>query len=422
MNLASEQAAVPAGTTGRHAMVVHAYYPLGETRVEREAQALLEQGIQVDVICLRDAGERPVEWVDGVQVFRLPVRRSKRRGFAIQLLEYLAFFTLASIRLIGLTARRRYQVIQAHNLPDFLIFCGLVPRWLGTRLILDIHDLMPEFMAARLNRSLDSWPVRLVRWQEALACRFADHVITVSEPWRQTLGRRGVPLEKISVVMNVADERIFSYQGSQGSQGSPGGRPAGPPEDGTLRLIYHGTIVHRYGLDLAVRAVHQLRERIPGIHLTILGKGDFVEPLRQMVAEFNLEDQVTILDELRPAAELPALIRAADLGIVPYRNDPFTDGLLPTKLMEYAALGLPAVAARTTAIETFFGGTMVHLFEPGDIDDLARGLVTLVEDPAYLAQLAQGCRRFNEQYNWTRIGAAYVNLVRRLGRFRPAAA
>ena len=83
-------------------MVVHAYYPLGETRVEREAHALIDQGYEVDVICLKVSGDLSNETINGVGIHRLPVSRHKKSGRFIQLLEYLAFFILASIKLSAL--------------------------------------------------------------------------------------------------------------------------------------------------------------------------------------------------------------------------------------------------------------------------------------------------------------------------------
>jgi glycosyltransferase involved in cell wall biosynthesis len=392
-------------TSKCHGMVVHAYYPLGETRVEREAQALVRQSYEVDIICLRKDGELPVESVGGVTVYRLPVQRHKGHGLAMQMLEYLVFFALAFAKLVALHRRRQYRVVQVHNLPDFLVFAALWPKLRGARVILDLHDLMPEFYAARFGGSLARWPVRLVRWQERLSCRFADHVITVSEHWRRTLIERGVPAHKCSVVMNVADEGIFHWQENNHHHS----------RSSKFQLIYHGTVVQRYGLDLAIQAVDRVRHEIPDIHLLILGKGEYIDTLARMTQELNLNHHVTIVNDLRPAAELPEIIRAADAGIVPYRNDVFTDGLLPTKLMEYAALGLPAIAARTTAIEAYFSDTMVEFFRPGDVDDLARCIHTLRNSPQRMAELARGSATFNQRYNWARLGADYVALVERLG-------
>jgi glycosyltransferase involved in cell wall biosynthesis len=180
-------------------------------------------------------------------------------------------------------------------------------------------------------------------------------------------------------------------------------------------MIYHGTLVDRYGLDLAIRAVDQVKHEIPNIHLTLIGRGHAVPKLQQLIQELDLTKYVTLHTRMRPAEKLPAIIRTADLGIVPYRNDVFTDGLLPTKLMEYAALGLPAIAARTSAIEATFSDSMVDFFEPGDVNDLTRCILELFRNPDRLEELRRGSAKFNQRFNWPKISAEYVALVDRLG-------
>ena len=64
-----------AGPALRYCMVVHGEYPLGETRVQREAQTLVDDGFDVDVICLRQGDEPRSEIVAGIQIYRLPLRR-----------------------------------------------------------------------------------------------------------------------------------------------------------------------------------------------------------------------------------------------------------------------------------------------------------------------------------------------------------
>jgi glycosyltransferase involved in cell wall biosynthesis len=383
-------------------MVVHAYYPLAETRVQREAETLVRAGFDVDVICLRDEGERPRDRWGGVEIHRLRAGVDKR-VLAAQLLSYLRFFVLATCRLTRLHLRRPYATVQVHNLPDFLVFCALVPKLRGVPVILDLHDLMPEFFAGRFAPDR---PVvaQIIRWQERLACRFADHVITVSEHWRQALVDRGVPAARCSVVMNLADERIFHPPARPGPSRS---RSSGAP----FRLLYHGTVTHRYGLDLAVRAVARLRDDITGIRLTILGQGDQMPELVDLVRELRLDGHVDLQDRLLPAEALPEVIAAADLGVVPYRDDVFTDGLVPTKLLEYAAMALPCVAARTTAIETTFGDSVVAYSAPGDVEALACTIRELWQDPAAAERLAAGSRRFTERHSWARAGRDYASLV-----------
>ena len=391
----------------RHCMVVHAHYPLAETRVQREAEALIAAGYTVDVICLRGEGEAARERYRGVDVHRLPVGVDKS-SLGRQFLSYLRFFALATIRLSKLHLRRPYRSVQVHNLPDFLVFCALLPRLRRVPVILDLHDLMPEFFVARFGSGRWCMLARLIRRQERLACRFADHVITVSEHWRRVLIDRGVPSERCSVVMNVADERIF------------GPRPSAGPRGSDFRLIYHGTVTERYGLDLAIRAVDLVKDEIPGIHLTILGKGDHMPALKELRRRLGLEAFVDLRDSYMLAEDLPEFLSSADVGLAAYRNDVFTDGLLPTKLMEYAALEIPCIAARTSAIEAYFGDTMVELFAPGDVDDLARCIRELWQSPDRRAELARRSRRFTERYNWRRVSGDYVELVRSLpSRVRP---
>jgi len=396
----------------RHCMIVFAPYPLGETRVQREAEALIKHGYGVDVIAIGLPGEPIQDEYKGVKIYRekyrLPGFFSKGSGLLVKFLKYIRFFFNAGYRVTQLNRRNHYSSIQVHNLPDFLVFCALLPKLQGVPVLLDLHDLMPEFYSGRFGQG-NSFAARLIRLQERLACRFADHVITVSEHWRQALIRRGVPETKCSVVMNLADESIFTPSTRSEVQ---------PDQNGSFRLIYHGAIVDRYGLDLAVKAVDLVKGEIPGIHLSLIGRGEFLPRIIQMVKELHLERHVSI-EDLHIAEELPQMICACHLGIVPYQNDVFTDGLLPTKLMEYAALGLPAVAARTTAIKAYFSDANTEFFEPGNVDDLARCITLLYHNPDRLAELARGSENFNRRYNWARISEEYVALVDRLNGSAP---
>jgi len=254
-----------------------------------------------------------------------------------------------------------------HNLPDFLVFAAWFPKLLGATLILDLHDLMPEFFAARSGRSIKSWLVRLVIWQERLSCRFADQVITVTQLWRQTLIRRGLPQSKVSVVMNVPDDLVFRRNGRPTSRG-----------DSTFRLFYHGALAKHNGVDLILGAVARLQNECPNLHLCIHSgvTGHQKDELVALANRLGITDRVDFSGELLAVSELPKLIGTADVGLVPYRNDVFADGILPTKLMEYVALGLPVIAARTSAIATYFDDTMVQFFQPGDVEDLTRSTVS----------------------------------------------
>jgi len=393
----------------RHCMVVFAHYPHAETRVQREAEALLDHGYEVDVICLGTRKEAAVDTHYNVTIHRVPMARVRRKSLIAQFLDYIVFFVLALVKLAKLNLQRHYNVVQVHNLPDFLVFAALIPKLTGSRVILDLHDLMPEFYQGRFKQASNNFLMHLIFLQENLSCRFADHVITVSEHWRQALIKRGVPPEKCSVVMNLADPRIFRPLSA---------KDASPKDNNRFRLFYHGTLPERYGLDLVLQAMDRVRHQIPEIHLEIVGHGEHRKTLERMAEDLNLRENHVQFGPAVPAEQLPSLIAAADIGVVPYRDDVFTDSLLPTKLMEYAVMGLPSIVARTSAISTYFDETMVQFFTPGDVEDLARCILTLYSDRKRLAQLARAAEEFNQRYNWPAQSAEYVGLVDQLAQCR----
>ena len=281
----------------------------------------------------------------------------------------------------------------------------MIPKLGGTPVILDLHDLMPELFAARAGVGMRNRLVRAVAWQERVSCRFADHVITVTDGWRETLIQRGVPPHDVSVVMNVADSRLFRP-----------GSPATAARNGEgFHLIYHGTFTHRYGVDLIIHAVDRVREDIPDVRLTLLGAGETREALIELTRSRDLEEQVRFSEDMVEADRLPSAIRSADVGIVPNRSNVFTDGILPTKLMEYVAMGVPVIAARTPTVAAYFDDSMIEFFEPGDPDDLAAHIRLLYRDRERLEELSRNSAVFNRRYSWESIARRYCDLIDRLG-------
>lgn len=390
----------------KHCMVVYAAYPHYETRVQREAEALIAHGHEVDLICPRYKDDSAQEHHGGVTIHRVNLRWERKKGLAAQFGQYLKFFILTSFKLFSLDLKRRYDVIQCHNVPDFLVFAAVPPKLLGARVILDLHDLMPEFYQGRFKQSSHKLLLRLIYLQERWACRFADHVITVTKHWRQTLIERGVPPEKCSVVMNLADPRIFQLLSSD---------EAAAYKNDHFNLFYHGNMPENYGLEMIIQAVARLRDRIPQIRLIFVGGGPFLWRLKEIAAELKLDEKVVEFNDGVPAEKLKGYFLRADVGVVPYRNDIFTDSLLPTKLLEYAVSGLPTIAARTTAIAEYFDDSMVKYFQPCDQEDLENSILLMVNDPGIREKYAQGILKFNQLHNWRDESTNYVAIVERLG-------
>ena len=383
----------------RHCMIVDNSYP--DIRVEREGRALVARGHEVDVICARIGDEPRYEVIDGITVHRLPVRRQRGMGLARQMIEYVAFTAWAAAELVRLHLRRRYDVVQVHNVPDFIVFAALPAKLSGRPVVLDLHDLMPEFFASRFGGRMDGAKMRLVRWLERISIGFADQVITVTDLWRESLVERGFDRGRIAVVMNVPDETLYARREPQLRAGTP------------LTVMYHGTLTHRYGIDLLIRAVDEARTRIP-LRLVLHGRGEMVPEIERLIDELGLGDTIDFTTTRLSSADLADKIAAADLGVVPNRNDVFTDGILPTKLMEYAALGVPAIVARSSATELYFSDEMVRYVAPGDAAAIADAIVELGNDPQRRLEMATRAQHFTSEHPWSAEAAGYTRLIETL--------
>jgi glycosyltransferase involved in cell wall biosynthesis len=390
-------------------MIVQSYCP-DDPRVAREAEALAARGTRVDVLCLRDRGQRVSEVVHGVRYLRLPIRR-RRGGKARYFFEYAAFFFLGFAASTVLALRRRYDIFQAHNFPDVLVFCGIAHQMRGAKIVLDLHDLMPELFMAKFGLAPTSLPARLLRFQERLSYDFADLAITTSLAFERALLERSRDGKKLCLVHNSPDERLFPEPSA----------PA-PRRVGRFQLIYNGVIAHRSGPDVALRALAIVRPEIPGVRLEFFGSGDTLEDCVRLARELSLEDIVAFHGQI-PFADMPPHIAEADLGIIPNRRNPFTSRNFPTRIFEFLRMRKPSVVAKTQGVVDYFDEDGLLYFEPGDERDLARAILEAYRDPEKTRVLLERGLHVYERYRWETEKARYLRLLDDLarGRLVPAA-
>lgn len=371
-----------------------------DPRVRREAEALVDAGHRVRFLACRQAGEPARETIAGVDVVKVPGLRHGRRSAIGYLLDYAAFFVALAAHLTW--SARRYDLVHVNNMPDFLVFAAWLPRLLGRPVIHDVHDLMPEIYEEKFGVPATHALVRALRLQERWAVRFASAVLTVEERLRATLASRaGVPPAKVHVLMNLPDDRRFA-------------RRASPPAHGRERfvVVYHGTLARRLGLDLAIEAAARVRDRIPGLELRIVGAGEERGALLDLRARLGLESAVTFSEGFVPVERIPETIADADVAVIPLRACSGTDVMLPTKLLEYVATGIPCIVPRTCTIGRYFDEDMVEYFTAGDVGALADALLRLYASPERRSALAANAHaRFGAKYAWSTHRQVYVQLV-----------
>jgi glycosyltransferase involved in cell wall biosynthesis len=177
---------------------------------------------------------------------------------------------------------------------------------------------------------------------------------------------------------------------------------------------YHGLIASRHGLVNAVDALAKLRLEVPGARMQILGSGDGLVELRARVDELGLADAVALPTTLLPITEMPAVLEQANFGLVPSQRDPWTDEVLPTKLLEYAALGIPVITFRNPVIERYFPEDSVTYVDPASTENLLVAMRTLVADPDRARRQAERASEVMARMTWDHQKVAYFEVIDRM--------
>jgi glycosyltransferase involved in cell wall biosynthesis len=374
---------------------------VGDARIRREAEALVERGHVVDLICPETDWLRGKTNLGGVNLHYARRFAYGDSGPLRYLARYVTFLLAAGLKIARLGRRNRINVVQVHTMPDFLVFAALPAKRRGAKVILDVHDLVPELYASKFGVRESHPLIRALVWVERRSLAFADISFAVHGPHRDALIRHGNPAEKLTVVMNSPDPRVL-------------GEPRDDDEVDPSLLVYHGTIARRHGLETAVRAVALARRELPGLQLFVAGDGDDVDRVQMLIEELGLDEAVKLSRGVVPLEDLLPTLRRAAIAVIPLIPDAFTRYMLPVKLLEYAALGVPVIVTRILAIAAYFGDSAVAFVDPEDPHALARQIVELHDDPVRARSLAANAAEVIARHSWEHERQRYFAVIDQL--------
>jgi len=370
-----------------------------DARVKTYGHYLKENGYKAFIVSAKDETQgRDVIGDDMVNI--RVIKKFRGASLALYFLYYLKFFCLSLIAISRLSLKAKFQFVHYNNAPNFIIFACILPKLMGAKIILDNHDLVTSLFSSKFEgKRLGPILLRLLHLEQKLSMGFADHVITADHNQKDALVKAGIPKTKITVILNVANETWF--------------KPAKTMRnDHEFRLVYHGTVAERLGLDVAIRAIGLVREKIPNICFHLIGKGDFLDPCLKLIDDLVLSEIVLPSKCFYPVEKLSDIINTMDVGVIPNRRTPATDlYMLPVKLLEYVYMQMPVIAPRLKIIERYFDEDMIMFFEPGDHVELARCIVELYENPEKRNSLVKNANKFIKKHNWKTQEKEYLKLI-----------
>ncbi len=372
-------------------------------RVRRYAEALTGHANRVDVIALKDKDNEKHSALNGVNVYHIYGRNFEERGPFSYLFNILRFFIKGTGILVSRHLRYRYKVIHIHNVPDFLVFMAFIPKLLGAQIILDIHDILPEFYCQKFDKRFHSFLGKALLFTENVSVRFSNHVIVANDLWRKKIILRDKILPRdCTTLLNYPNLKFFrAYSHRQNNS--------------HYRIVYPGTISRHHGLDVAFRALAIVKKELPTVRLDIYCRRRriYYNWLISLIDNLGLRENVSFLEPVMNEM-LGEILANGSLGIVPKRGGVFASEAFSTKIFEFMAADLPVVASRTKIDEYYFDDSMIMFFEPENHEDLARCIIELHKNPKKGRSLANNAKKFVAKNNWETKKQIYLDLVDQL--------
>ncbi|NMB55056.1 MAG: glycosyltransferase family 4 protein [Leptolinea sp.] len=351
-------------------ILVHQNYFMMDARMRRYAESLAFDGAHVDVICIPPEKDIPTCTNTNISIHTIPIGRMAETPVEY-LIEYMLAFIFYFFKLTCLYIKKHFDIIHVSNMPDFLVFTALLPKLMGTPIILDIRDVMPEFYESKFQKKKSHPLIQLITFQEILSTKFANAVITACQGFAALLITRGLKPEKITLLYNTPNDSVFNRDKYLSLRSAPREH---------FTLIFSGTQAPRYGLDIPIHALPELSSKIPNIRLQIVGRQvAYSRQLAELAVQLGVSQYVEFIPSV-PVDQIPSLLAAADVGIYPAIKDQFMNIAVPQKTFEYCLMGLPIISTRLDVTREIFSENSVLFFDSGRVDQFTACVLKLYND------------------------------------------
>lgn len=380
-------------------MLAYTFYEK-DNRVRRYSETLARHGAHVDVVALRREDLPYYETLNGVHIYRIQKREINEKGRLSYLFKLVRFLIVSSYFISKKELKNSYDLIHIHNVPDFLVFAAWLPKLRGAKIVLDIHDIVPEFYSSKFNVKKDTITYKILVFLEKASILFSDHVIVSNHIWQETLISRSVKKDKCSVILNYPDPYIFYKRSREKNHDH-------------FVFLYPGSLNWHQGLDVAIRAFAGIKDQIPGTEFHIYGSGSAKKSFQQLASELDLDKNVLFKGSL-PMDEIADVMANADLGIVPKRATTFGNEAFSTKILEFMALGVPVLVSNTKIDKYYFNNSLVAFFNSEDVENLAEKMLLLIKNQEKRARLRMKGLEFIEENNWEVKKNIYFDMVNSL--------
>lgn len=387
-----------------HCTISYSLYDT-DIRVKRYSELFVNNTNRIDAIaiCGKNGNEKQ-NILNGVSVYYIQKRTYDEKNRIDYFLKIIKFFIKGSFLLLYKHIKYKYDIIHVHNVPDFLVFMAIIPKWLGAKIILDIHDVMPELYCEKFKKSFKSSLANMLLFLERKSVHFADFVIVANDLWcEKIINRNNISHKKCIALLNYPNLNFFPEIVPKLKQDS-------------LKIIYPGHLSYHHGIDIAIKAFAIVKKNLPFATFDIYAHSFILEYrlfLKKLINKLNLEDDIHIYESI-VFSELTKVFKNVDMGVVPKRGGIFASEAFSTKIFDFMAAGIPVVASKTKIDEYYFNDSMIKFFAQGKHEDMAEKVIELYHNPDERQRLSDNGLEFAKRNNWDLKKQQYNDVINSL--------
>jgi colanic acid biosynthesis glycosyl transferase WcaI len=343
------------------------------------------------------------EVVDGIRVHRTYIYPAANKGLWGRAANYISFALSALIT--GIYKFKAPDIVIATS-PQFLVALAgyVVARMLRAPFVFEVRDLWPASIVAVGALRQGSPQVRLLEMLERYLYRHADHIVVVTDTFKQMIVSKGISEDKITVLKNGVDLKLFH----------PGPKPEELIRkhhlDGKFVISYVGTIGMAHGVDMILEAAQRLKQ-FPDIHFVIVGDGAERTNLRACAEREGLANVSFPGSVSRP--EVREWMVVSDVCLVPLRDRPIFRTVIPSKMFEIMACARPMIlSVYGEAAQLVRQAEAGIVIEPENVEQLLDVVHQIRNQPRRLQEMGAKGRAFVEaHFNRNRMADSYRDLL-----------
>lgn len=331
---------------------------------------------------------------DGVDVIYTKTVTSSSGNLIQRSLKFIWFMLMSFI--VGLRYTSPDAVVATSPQPLTGVSAWFLARLNRAKFVFEIRDLWPESIIA-----VSEFDNRLVIWLLNITVIFlyqrSDTLVIVSRAFIDPITERGVDPKKIEYYPNAIDPEFYTTDEEP---------PASFPDLGDdFSVTYVGTIGRAHGLSVVIDAADELSDA----QFVIVGDGAEREQLQRKAAKL---DNVVFTGR-RPKAEVPHYLEAADAALVHLKPRKVFETVIPSKLLEAMAAGLPVILGVRGEAERILSEADAGIsIEPGNATELSEAVRQLRDDEQRRTNYgAQGHEYVIQKFNWETIAAEYLSSI-----------